>query len=304
VTEVRPLRWHDLLFAYRLAGRGTSFDAQLNLTVGDNRLRQALLSSTGRASLYVLRRSGDGGLGQLHYPASVQHARLAYLTPALDAGGDEGLWLSLLDGLTVMGGQRGVASITAEVSEDSYALELLRRADFAIYARQGLWMRSPGPVDSPVVSLRPARAGDEFAIQTLYGSLVPALIKQVEPPPSAADTRYVLDGDTQGLCALVAVYRGPRRVLVEIYLHPEVQDRARDIVGSALAVLRGNTNTIYCRLRRHMGWLGDALVELGFGQMASQAVMVRHTAARVTRPAFKPLHAAKGGLPTTPLTGL
>lgn len=301
MTEVRPLRWHDLPFAYRLVRCGTSFDAQLRLTVGDNSLRRALLFGSGRTNSYILRRSDGEGLGQLHYPADTLHARLAYLAPSLQAGATEGLWLGLLDGLAAMAGQRGMTSITAEVGEDSLALAVLRRANFAVYARQDMWVRAPAPVSSPTGSLRLAHLEDEFAMQALYGALVPALIQQVEPPPTTADICYVLDDSSGGICGLIPVYRGRRRALMEIYLHPEVHDLARDVVRSTLAAINAGRNTVYCRLRRYMEWLDSALAETGFNMIESQAVMTRRTAVRITQPAFKKLHAVDGGIPTTPI---
>jgi hypothetical protein len=141
VTQLRPLRWHDLPFAYRLAGRGVSFDAHLRLILGQDHFRYTQLTGFGRMQAFVLRDSGISGLAALYFPNSELNARLGYLSPSLEDGASEDLWLRMLDGLAVMAGRRGAATIAAEVDEQGAALEVLRRADFAVYARQDIWMR-------------------------------------------------------------------------------------------------------------------------------------------------------------------
>lgn len=304
MTEMRPLRWHDLPLAYRLAGRGVSFDAHLRLIVGDDHFRYAQLTGTGRTQVFVLRESAQSGMAGLYYPASEQHARLAYLAPSLEDGASEDLWLKMLDGLAVMAGQRGTLTIAAEVDEQGAALEVLRRCDFAIYARQDLWMRPPAPVDGTRLTLRPARAGEEPAALGLYCLLIPALIKQVEPYPVGADSYYLLDG-REGPSAMLAVCRGARRTMAELYLHPEVDFEAQAVINGALAVLQAETQPVYFRVRRYMGWLDHALADLGFEHQSSQAVMVRHIAARIkAQQAFKPLPAMESVLVPTPIADL
>ncbi len=303
MSNVRPLRWHDLPFAYRLAGRGMSFDAHLHLLVGENYFKQAQLTGARRTQSYVLKQPPGGGLAVLYFPAGDQHARLGYVSPMPLSEPDQGLWLELLDGVTAAAGQRGAITITAEVDEHEPVLEILRQADFAIYARQDIWLRRPAPCNGPALRLRPAYPDDRFALQGLYAALVPPLIKQVEPFP-AANTSYVLEG-RDGPSAMVATYQGHRRTLAEIYLHPEVDLEARQVINGALKALHGETQPIYLRVRRYMGWLDAALDDLGFEAQASQAVMVRHTTARVrAQHGFKPLPAMDSALLPTPIKKL
>lgn len=304
MTQVRPLRWHDLPFAYRLAGRGVSFDAHLRLILGEDHFRYTQLTGFGHTQAYILRHSDASGLAGLYYPSGDLNARLAYLSPALGDAADEDLWLKLLDGLAVMAGRRGTVSIAAEVDEHDLALEVLRRADFAIYARQDIWLRQPAPLPDRGVTLRPVRPGEESSALALYGLLVPALIKQVEPVPVAACGYYLLDG-REGPSAMVAVYRGTRRSMVELYLHPEVDFEAGRVIEGALAALQAETQPVYFRVRRYMGWLDHALADLGFEHQSSQAVMVRHIAVRVKpQPGFKPLPAMESVLVPTPIADL
>jgi hypothetical protein len=304
MNDLRPLRWHDVPFAYRLAGRGASFDTHLGLIVGEDHLRHAQLTGTGRTQLYVLRRrGGPSGLASLYYPTGEQNARLAYLAPSLEEAGED-LWLEMLDGLTACAGQRGTFNIAAEVDERDPALEVMRQADFAIYARQDVWVRQPAPISGPALGLREGRPDDYPALAGLYGMLVPALIKQVEPPPFCAERCFVLDG-RDGPSAMVAMYRGNRRVLAELYLHPEVDLEAREVINGALQLFNADDQLVYIRLRRYIGWLDTALDDMGFQHLSSQAVMVRHTTVRArTQVSFKPLPAMDSVLVPTPISDL
>ncbi len=296
MTEVRPLRLHDLPFAYRLAGRGISFDVQLSLTSGNDDLLYALLTGTGRIQAYVLRQPGGGGLGQLHYPDSQQHARLAYIAPSLEGGASEDLWLSLLDGLTQVAGQRGAVTIIAEADEGAPETALLRRAEFVPYTRQDLWVRAPAPAEATSLSLRRADAATVPAMLGLYGALVPGLIKHVEPLPTEASDCYVLDG-SRGLAALVTVYKGGQVTLAEVYLPPEMAHKAEDLLNAVLAVVQAEQDRVYLRTRDYMGCLDSALAAVGFEHVGEQIVMARHTAARVMHREFKLATKVDGGAP-------
>ncbi|NDJ34303.1 MAG: hypothetical protein GYB64_06510 [Chloroflexi bacterium] len=291
MTDVRPLRWHDLPLAYRLAGHGVSFDTQLRITIGDDPLRQALLTSLGRTHIYVLRYDEEGGLGQLHYPAQQSVARLAYIAPMLESAEDEGLWLSLLDGLAVAAGQRGAVNIIAEVDDDSPLMDILRRANFGVYARQELWRRTRHANGEPTGVLRPAHEADEIAMRVLYSELTSGLMRQVEPLSTVADAIYVMEGP-QGrnhIIGMVIEHRGVRRNMLEMYLSPAAGERADAFVREALALSANPDRPVYCRIRCKVAALGMSLSEHGFEPMASQAVMVRHTAARIKHHAFEKL---------------
>ncbi len=298
MTDVRRLRLHDLPFAYRKVGHGVNFDAELSLTVGDDGLQHALMAAIGRMQVYVLRRSNGSALGLLHFLENEQHARLAYVSPALDEGGGESLWLDLLDGLAVMAGQRGNVTILAEVNADAREFEILRRAGFATYTRQTLWERPPGPVKPPDYPLRLASSHEESTLLGIYGAVTPGLIKRIEPPPTRADAIYVLPGD-DGLDGMVAVYQGGQAALIEPYLCPDVKAGMVALLQAGLAAVGAEKRTVYCRAREYMGDLGALLPELGFVERTMQAAMFRHTAARVTTRATDAaaVEVIEGGIP-------
>jgi hypothetical protein len=297
LAEVRPLRWHDLSFAYRLARQGTHFTTANNPAMGSNP-NHRFLSSTRRIQTYVLRETNAGGLGQLHHPENGRHAQLAFLAPAQTPDqANEQLWLCLLDGLTRMAGQRGAVNISAEVNRESPALETLRHADFAIYAYQDLWRRPPAPVKESDIALQLLRPDNVPAALALYSALTPGLIKQAENPPTEANRCYSAKGPG-GLSGIVAVYRGFRgSILLEGYVRPEAQHETRGIINATLAKIGAGSRTVYYRLRRYLGWLDTSLDDLGFELVATQAFMVRHTAVRVERQVRKILVPMEEGIP-------
>ncbi|NDJ52012.1 MAG: hypothetical protein GYB68_02875 [Chloroflexi bacterium] len=303
-SGVRAFRWHDLPFAYRMAGTGTSLDTQLGLTVGDDNLHHALLTGTGRTQIYVLREREQEAMGVVHFLPESQQSRLAYLAPSLNALPHENLWLKLLDGLTRMAGRRGVINMIAEIDESAPELEVLRESNFGVYSRQFIWERPAGPLDlddelDPV--LQPMTTIDEGSALALYSMLVPRLMQQVEPPPTSADTVYVLRGDMQ-VEGVLAVYRGPHRTLFDVYLHPRTYRAAPNMIRHALELLRADSRPICCRVRSYMDWVSPTLADLGFEYLTEQAVMVRHLAARIGKYAFSSVGLAENVSLLTKLT--
>ncbi|HEC22795.1 MAG TPA: hypothetical protein ENI95_07750 [Chloroflexi bacterium] len=302
MTEIRSPRWHDLPFIYRLAGQGISFDVQLSLTARDDILRHALFASAGEAHLYVLRGPGEEGLGLLRYPSREHHARLAYISPSLETGG-EALWLRLLDGLTARAGEAGAIHLIAEVEKESPALEVLRRAGFGVYVHQDIWQRPPAPLEhTDAPALRPIGAVEASVISVLYRRLVPSLVRQVEPSPQGADACYLLEEGEEPR-GIALCYEGLHGTLIEFYLHPEARSGAQALINGALAAVGAASRPVYCRLRAYLGWLSGALLRAGFEPLMSQAVMVRHIGARVTQRELKQLAAVEeGAVGTVPIT--
>lgn len=296
MTELRSIRLHDLPLVYRLAGHGVSFDVQLSLLSRDDGLRQVMLSRTGRVQVYVLRQASASALAQLRFLDDPQLARLAYIAPALEESASEALWLDLLDGLTVMAGQRGIASILAEVERDAAEALLLRHAGYVTYAQQDLWRRAPSPAPAVQGSVRRAAASDSAAVMALYNLLVPGLVRPVEPPPLAADACYVLDNG-QELWGAVAVYASRPAVLLEAYFLPDPRSDPAALLNAVLAQVRAESRPVYFRVRDYMGCRAGLLTSVGFEHVAEQALMVRHTAVRIVHHAYSLSASVEGGMP-------
>jgi hypothetical protein len=207
---------------------------------------------------------------------------LAYIAPNLREGEDDTLWLSLLDGLAKVAGHRGAINLIAEVNDDSPVVDILRQANFGVYARQELWVRPAQPTIGHVEPvLRPAEDVDEIAMQVLYSELLPGLIRQVEPLAIDADAVYVMDYDHGHIGAMVLEHRGVKKTLLECFVHPDMAEAAYPVVIHALELAHGDERPVYCRLRSRVAALGAGLIEAGFEPITSQALMVRHTASRM-----------------------
>jgi hypothetical protein len=301
---VRPFTLRDLALVRRLSEQGLSLHAESALADNLQPLRGALVSMVARSdSPTLIWRSEDGdraGFIQLLLEENRQHAHILYLSPELGqhesvqaAGGDgfsgdgenrnEAVWLSLLDQAVAEVGRYGIHSLVAEVDENGPELPILRRAGFAVYARQDIWVLDN---DAPVINkidtthkLRPRLEKDDWDIQLLYANTVPRLVQLVEPiPPIASSSTWVQRDEKNELAAFVQIYEGSVATWMRFFIHPSAESDSADILKSALSVKKPNhSRPVYLCLRRYEGWLPGVLQGCGFTKWGSQAVLVKHT---------------------------
>jgi len=303
VTQVRPLRWHDLPLAYRLIGHGSSFDVQFSLTTGDEGLRYSLLTNSGLMHAFVLRKNG-GALAVLRSLPEALCAGLGYIAPGLGEGGSEEQWLTLIGGMSLLAGQRGIVAIRAEVGDDTPEFAVLRECDFGIYAHQTLWERPAGLAEGGGSLLRAASPDEVSALIGAWDAHTPSLLRQANVLPGADAECYVLDARHRASGA-AAIYRSGRRALADVYVPPDEHEAARALIDGLTGILAAEKTAITCRLRHDMEWLGRYLTDAGFGWLGSQAIMVRHTMAHVWQQASKELTVKQGmALTTTHIQGL
>jgi hypothetical protein len=235
------------------------------------------------------------GFIQLQLEEARHHAHILYVSPSVgtealivDAAGSSQIlnghvWLSLLDRAVVEVGQQGVHSLVAEVPEQGPELPLLRRAGFAVYARQDIWVLAGPPeieqIGTPPTQLRLRQTEDDWDIQLLYANTVPRLVQLVEPvPPGAAGELWVVRDEQEELAAFVHIHQGPVGTWLRFFIHPNAEEDAEAILISALQIPDDRAaRPIYCCVRRYEGWLPQALERSGFVMRESQAVMVKHT---------------------------
>jgi hypothetical protein len=309
---IRSFDWRDLSLLHRVRHRGLCLDSQLAYTRGPNVLQHALLDmlNPGRAAhTLVLRPGGQASIGQVLVRAGRTGAHIAFISPAEVLEDKEGV--ELLDALARAAGERGAHSLIAEVDEDSPAFESLRRSGFAIYSRQRIWeCRPEAPAARAAAPGSPSAAGwrlespaDSVAITGLYANLVPALVQQVEPPPT--DHEQGLVHWRQGeLLGYLGMNSGPRGVWVQPYFHPAAEDPERLLAQALEEIQDRRTRPLYMCVRSYQSWMTAPLHELGFQARADQAVMVKRLAVslRQVQPALMP--ALEGTLPkpTAPFT--
>jgi hypothetical protein len=307
---VRPLDVRDLRLLHRLRREGLCLHAQAAYTRGPNALQTGLLDvlTPGRATHTLVARPGlpeePAVVGQIAHDLGASVARLGFIGPAAQVDGPAGLLL--LDALSREAGLRGAHNLIAEVDEDQPAFESLRRAGFAVYARQQIWRwQGTPPAEQEYDNVwRSEVPGDAEAIGWLAANLVPGLVLQVEAAPGRS-RRGLLHWAEGELRAYLDLERGPRGVWAQPYVHPAVE--AIDLLLAAFLRRTAHPERpVYLCLRSYQGWMTGALDRLGFERVTQQAVMVRRLAATIRHAVPAPLPAINGGRvePTTPFAGV
>lgn len=293
---IRPFTLRDLPLVRRLSEQGISLHTQSDLADNLYPLRGALFSMVvgGDFPTYVWKSEDREVMGfiQLLLDAEHNHARILFLSPALvsgngpvapavDGNGFEQAWLSLLDQAVIAAGQHGVYSLVAEVNETGPELPVLRRAGFAVYTRQDIWIvEEAAQVNhTSKIRLEHRHAADDWDIQLLYANMVPRLVQSVEPMPTLSDEEaWVLRNSQNELEAFVHIHKGSAATWMRFFIHPNAEADTSAIVTAALQVNAPRPNRpVYCCVRRYEGWFTTALERCGFRIWGSQAVMVKHT---------------------------
>jgi len=294
-VDVRPVTPLDLPFIRRVMALHLPLDSTTAVTRGLASLEDVLLSVVPLTDLgaptYVLRRGENGYAGQFRHRMGDGIACLTFLAPD-PREGDVYEWVRLLETLVVEAGKRGAQLVTAEVCEDHPILVAFRRAGFAVYARQTLLCRQPGPKLSNGDTgsrLRPVADRDLIAIATLCANTVPRLLQQAEQRPGSEPAGVVYEREGV-LAAYLAITEGRNGIVIKPYFHPEVSNQASAIVRAALwHIPRAEQLPVYLYARAYQDWLRGALEEVAFTSWAYQALMVKNTLVRAERPEFSTL---------------
>lgn len=305
---VRAADWRDLGLITRVRNDGLCLDSQLAYTRGLNTLQTVVLDllTPGRSAYTLVSRSSGrdepDALGQIIHRVGDPHARLTFLGPEGAFPTSNGI--HLLDELGKAAGQRGAHHLIAEVDETNPIFESLRNAGFAIYARQRIWhLEIIHAADRPTqnAAWRSVKSSDESSVNQLYLNIVPALVQQVEQPPSLGrgDLAHSLEGDLLGY---LDIERGPKGVWVHPYLHPAAENLDELLSGFIGKYSDSRGRPLYFVVRSYEGWVGHGLERLGFNVCSDQAVMVKRLVAVIRHPARARLPAVEGTRPepTTP----
>lgn len=277
---LRLFNLFDLPLIHRLNEQGIPLHSESTLIRKSQSLWGTLFGVTGgKSTVYVWRANERDAAGfvQLHIDDGSSYAQIVRLgtTPAGEqAFLNQEVWLPLLDNLIQAVGQQGVHGLIAEVSETGPELAILRRAGFAIYTRQDIWLLEQAPAGSPQTLLIPQQSADEWDISLLYANTVPPLVQLVEPMVPAGGWGWVLREDGE-LAAFVHVRRGTAANWLRFFIHPNAITQADEIVAASLQL--NHSDRYFCCVRRYQSWLQSALEKAGFRLWASQAVLVKHT---------------------------
>ena len=194
----------------------------------------------------------------------------------------------------------------AEVDENGPELPILRRAGFAVYTRQDIWVldEEAAQVGEAAVThkLRPRLEKDDWDIQLLYANTVPRLVQLVEPmPPIVAGSTWVQRDERNELAAFVQIHEGSVATWMRFFIHPSAESEAAEILKSSLLVKRSKpAQPAYLCVRRYEGWMPGVLQNAGFTKWGSQAVLVKHTVHYSQRELPKAaVNLEKAGLPVS-----
>ena len=288
--NIRPFDWRDIQTLYRFRNQSVFLYSALVLTRGPMLVPGALLSylapSTGIFTA-TRKRSSRGELpiiGQTMQLAGSQFAHLTFLTPdsaLIDVPLDQ-----LIEYLAVQAGERGAFRLLADVDEGNPGYEALRRASFAIYARQRIWqLTGQAPADGVVKNAwRVATERDSIGIRSLYNNLVPGLVQQVEPI-SPSNPRGLVYYEEDNLLAYVELKYGHRGVWAQPFIHPDAEEVTSWLVSLLNGLPYRHSRPVYLCIRSYQSWLESALEDLGAEAGPRQAVMVKHLA--VPQKAFR-----------------
>ncbi len=298
---IRPFDWRDLQTLYRFRHQSVFLYSALVLTRGPMLVPGALLSylapSTGifTATRRRSNRNDSPIIGQTIQLPGSQFTHLTFLTP--ESVLNEAPLGSLIDYLATQAGERGAFRLLADVDEGNPGYEALRRASFAVYARQRVWQLVGQPVGKGVVNgWRVATDRDSIGIRSLYNNLVPGLVQQVEPI-SPSNPRGLVYYEADNLLAYVELKYGHRGVWAQPFIHPDSEEVTSWLVGLLNNLPYRHSRPVYLCIRSYQSWLESALEDLGATAGPRQAVMVKHLA--VPQKAFRSfaLPVLEGGQP-------
>ena len=300
---IRPYDWRDLILLHRLRNRGMCLDTRLMFTRGAPALRHTPLSTLipgGNVCTLVSRADNSGELsavGQFLIRNNQLPARLICISPREILSRPEGA--SLLEAIAHMAGERGAPVLIAEIDESDPAFDSLHAAGFAIYSRQRIF-RLDSIVEGKTVPdeeiWRSATDRDYIAIQSLYTNLVPALVQQVEPPPSRYERGLVYWSHGE-LLGFLDLERGPQGTWVQPYFHPAAELDDNLLSGFLLGFSPSQRRPLFICVRSYQGGLSQSLKQLGFEPCSNQAVMVKRLAIPIRRPVLGKIPALAGTQP-------
>lgn len=307
---IRPLDWRDLAMLHRMRSRGLCLDSQLDSTRGPDAFHDALLDPffRRRSTCTLIAHSDESdkavAVGQFTHHAEQVSAHLTFLGPADTLSQPSGM--RLIDALSQAAGSQKIHHLIAEIDEHNPAFEVLRRAGFAVYARQRIWQRTdPISVDMDERNLewRLESESDAPAIRNLYHNLVPGLVQQVENPPSS-NNRNLVHWHQDELLGYLDMEDGPRGIWAQAYIHPAVE-RTYDLLMSLLKNVDLTSNKpLYFCVRSYQAGLSLGLEDLGFQPYSDQAVMVKRLTATMRNQVPAAIRAIEGTQPepTAPIS--
>ena len=207
-----------------------------------------------------------------------QSARMGYLLA--DAQDDLSLIATLFEALIKALGERGAIHLTTEVEVDSALVELLRRLDFNIWARERFWQLAVDQLKSQRSEYlwRQWQNSDVNAMRALYQNTVPGLFQAHEPLSRQVSLGMVLVGPDQKLMGYADLVPGPRGTWVQPVIRADVPDLGDVLLGLAAALKTNPRRPLVFCVRSYQPWLAQAFSGLDAIASGEYALMVKYMA--------------------------
>ena len=294
---IRPFGWRDFprLHQYRKQGIWLNNDlalTQWQIQVPFGALFAYMAPAVG-VYTYVI--SGDESsarqngrkedarpplIGQVSHRVGTTFARINFVAP--EDALDESAVPFFLDQLAADCGRWGAHTLLAEVEERSPLFEIFRRGGYGIFSRQQVWLlpeewpssllQQYSPASS-TLRWRPVVDEDEGAVRSLYSAIVPPLVQQTDPPWERLSGYLYSEGTD--LLAYVHLSTGPRGILAQPYVHPDVGAFAGLLADLFKFFPYRGDRPIYVLVRSYQGWLNHVMSTLGATSGPQQAVMAK-----------------------------
>jgi hypothetical protein len=280
---IRQFDWRDFPTLLRYRNRGLFFDSASILTRG------VVIVSTRAVLSYFAPTIGiytylcvdednnfERLMGQISHTQGDQLARLTFLAP--ESSLDTDALHSLLEYIIQKIGERGAFHLMAEVDERTTTFENLRKDGFALYVRQRIWQCEGDDEHNPEPShWREISKQDVIAVRSLYNTLVPPLVQQVESLPTDQMKGLVYYQDDE-LLAYAEVKYGQRGIWVHPFIHPDTEDVAERLEDLLHNIPNRHSRSIYMCVRSYQSWIEHSLEDMQAEAGPLQAVMVKHLA--------------------------
>ena len=300
---IRPFGLRDVLLLRHLEPYSVAFDLQRYLLCSPSPLRSALFGYFTHRNLGTLtcihrdsKQEESEAFAQVWPRADRQEWDLAFVAPTLDAHqGTPDLWHKLLSHLIVLGAGEGVLRIYARSPEDGELEAVLRRAGFAVVAREEIFALSHQRVPAPrPQGLRRVDHQDREALEELYLQVVPPLVHQAEGfshswraasqrvrPGLVSEEEYIWSAEGKAVAHL-RLCSGAKRHWLEIVVRSECRAELLPHIRCLLSLTGHSVSApVYCPVPDYGVGLGWLLRTLGFESYARQVLLVAHTVARV-----------------------
>jgi hypothetical protein len=282
---IRSFDLTDLLTVSRLSAQAICFHPRLAATEPLRPVRRALLGRmfpTLHPETCLVTESAEAlAFGQFLHRAGSPHAHLSVLAPSNFLSNPRSV--DLAEALVSAAGSRNAHYLVAEADTQSDAYAYLRRTGFSVYARQTIWRSEQVPEypdETPTGSLRPAKPEDQVAITSLFASIVPAMMQQVERAPDIPKGWSLLEsGELVGFfqCAI-----GSRGVWIDPYFHPGARQVSVWLAQFSYAAMKTYRLPVFYCVRSYQDWLDPMMQEMGFSCLEEQSVLARRIVSPVT----------------------